>query len=272
MKAELIKAPPKSSSLGDFQNYIAECVSVVRDKTPKSAEKLWNRLLTESFGGTASRVFEYIPCTVPSSDAIYALTDGSVCISSSTQLFGFFVEDDIGIVYKYCTTMRELLNWGWSVDQCLAVVDFTNYRTFKCETPYFIYGQLSTHNQITSVSHSQRYGVCDRGYWMPPEYLDYNLNHLKAPTTNPYQDMWNSFVEETPPNTLKFYMKERLGIVRKEVWDRGADMLQNRVFTLGGYTSNPNAFPHFIDQRLDSHTQKETREFVQQLKELISEP
>ena len=225
---------PKSNSLEHLQEYIAECSSVVRDKDPKSPAKLWDRLLTESFGDTASRVFEYVPCTLIGESA-----------PPKGQYFGFWSTYD-----NYHTTMRELLNWGWTVEQCLDVVDFTHYQTFKCEAPYFIYGQVSTHNQITSVSHSQRYGTCDRGYWCPI----------------PNHPNWDYEVEHMPPFKLKAIMKAA-GIKRKEVWDRGADMLQNRVFTLGGYTNNPNAWPHFIDQRLDSHTQLETRQFTELIKE-----
>ena len=207
MTAELIT--PRDTSLEALQEYIADCASVVRDKDPKSPAKLWDRLLTESFGNTASRVFEYIPCTISNKDS-----------GLHSQYFGFFT-DIADPDATYCTTMRELLNWGWTVEQCLEVVDFSDYRTFKCMAPYFIYGQLSTHNQITSVSHSQRYGVCDRGYWMPPE-LDtpegYGLS----------QSNWNHMVETLSPIKLKGYMKDYY--VRKEVWDRGADLLQNRVF------------------------------------------
>ena len=242
---------PKSNSLEDLQEYIAECASVVRDKSPKSAEKLWNRLLKESFGGTASRVLEYVPCAVVI--PFQNLLDKYYYVN---QFFGFELIINEQAVYH--TTMRELLNWGWTVEECLETVDFTHYRAFKCETPYFMYGQLRTHNQITSVSHSQRYGTCDRGYWMPPEL---------ASTYDGIRFDWNEEVESCSPNNLKLIMKTH-GIARKEVWDRGADMLQNRVFTLGGYIQ-PNGWTHFLDQRLDSHTQKETRDFTQLIKDII---
>ena len=58
---------------------------------------------------------------------------------------------------------------------------------------------------------------------------------------------------------------KKAGITRKEVFDRGVDMLQNRVFVIGGYTNNPNAWGHFLEQRLDKHTQFETRVFVEGL-------
>ena len=230
---------PKSTSVEDLQDYIAECSSVVRDKQPRSAEKLWDRLLVESYGDTASRVFEFIPCTI----------DSGKIPNGDGQMFGFFHNEN-----WYSTNARELLNWGWPIEEILPTVDFTHYRTFKCEAPYFIYGQVSTHNQITSVSHSQRYGTCDRGYWMPPEI------ELE-------EKYWTYAVEDESPSELKLLMKE-YGIKRKEVWDRGADMLQNRVFTIGGYIQ-PNGWTHFIDQRLDSHTQLETREFTKLIKELI---
>ena len=232
MKAEQIT--PKSNSLEDLQEYIATLSSVVRDKQPRSAEKLFNRLLKESVGDKASRVLEYLPCKVDTKD-----------INSDVPIyqdFGFYILD------TYYTNARELLNWGWSVDDVLETIDFTHYKVFKCETPYFLYGQISTHNQLTTVSHSQRYSDCDRGYWMPPE-------------VTMRQADWDKFVLTSTPNDLRDTMKA-YGVKRKEVFDRGADMLQNRVFTIGGYTNNPNAWEHFFKQRLDLHTQLETREYV----------
>ncbi len=46
MKVDKIES--KSSNIEDLQEYLAELSSVVRDKSPSSAEKLWNRLLTET--------------------------------------------------------------------------------------------------------------------------------------------------------------------------------------------------------------------------------
>jgi len=62
---------------------------------------------------------------------------------------------------------------------------------------------------------------------------------------------------------------KKCGVTRKEVFDRGIDMLQNRVFVIGGYTNNPNAWGHFLEQRLDNHTQLETREFTMLLDEQL---
>lgn len=234
MKVELIK--PKSNSIEDLQEYIATLSSVVRDKQPKSAEKLFSRLLKESIGDKASRVLEYIPCTI----------DNFKTSGIHLQLFGFY-----DVKGYYYTNARELLNWGWDLENVLKAVDFTHYKVFKCEAPYFIYGQVNTHNQLTTVSHSQRYAECARGYWMPPE-------------VNISQGSWDKMIPITTPNNLKALMKQQ-GVKRKEIFDRGADMLQNRVFTIGGYTNNPNAWQHFFKQRLDSHTQLETREFASML-------
>jgi len=226
----------------ELYNYIAECSSVVRDKQPKSAEKLFNRLLTESIGDKASRVLEFIPCIVTAED--------SYNLGLQQQYFGMFDTD----TSDYYTNARELLNWGIDLHKVLAMVDFTNYKIFKCEAPYLIYGQISTHTQLTTVSHSQRYGVCDRGYWKPKEVTDISQ-----------KDWDNGVGHDWSKRTIIDTMKEA-GVTRKEVWDRGSDMLQNRVFTIGGYTNNPNAWKHFIAQRSDLHTQLETREFVELLK------
>jgi len=250
MKAELIE--PKSNNLKDLQNYIAELSSVVRDQSPKSAEKLFNRLLSESVGDKASRVLEYIPCIVDLD--LYSQDIPSKWAGNHYDILQWFGFSDGEYYY---TNARELLNWGWSIESVLKRVDFTHYKVFKCETPYFVYGQVSTHNQLTTVSHSQRYAECDRGYWMPPEVSEYLT-----------QESWNVRVETFRPNELKTLMK-KCGVTRKEVFDRGMDMLQNRVFVIGGYTNNPYAWGHFLEQRLDIHTQLETREFTMLLDEQL---
>lgn len=223
--------------------YISLCASVVRDKQPKSSEKLFNRLLTESIGNKASRVLEFIPC------AIYSKHIG---MYDSCQKFGFYQGG------MYYTNARELLNLGFSVADMLRFVDFTNYRVFKCEAPYFIYGHVSTHTQLTTVSHSQRYSKCDKGYWKPKECANID------------QGVWDIGVGEMWGQALITQLMKDNGVTRKEVFDRGRDMLQNRVFTIGGYTNNPNAWDHFIKQRLDSHTQLETREFAMLLSDALN--
>ena len=244
MKYEKVVA--KSTKQRDLDMYISDLSSVVRDKEPKSAEKLFGRLLKESVGDKASRMLEFIPCVIDSSVPMQNLDS----TNNVAQFFGFFNEGN------YYTNARELLNWGWSMKEVREVIDFTNYQVFKCETPYFIYGQVSTHTQLTTVSHSQRYADCDRGYWKPKE-------------VNMPMEQWNTCVSTFRPNELKELMRKH-GITRKEILDRGVDMLQNRVFVIGGYTNNPNAWGHFLEQRLDSHTQLETRLFAEAIDALIT--
>ena len=60
------------------------------------------------------------------------------------------------------------------------------------------------------------------------------------------------------------------GVTRMEVYARGKDMLANRVYTLGGYINNPNAWVHFLNQRsLDKHTQLETRKLASMIADLL---
>ena len=59
MKAELID-PQFDGTIESLQEYLSVCASVVRDKDPKSPSKLWNRLLTESYGNTASSSIGFI--------------------------------------------------------------------------------------------------------------------------------------------------------------------------------------------------------------------
>ena len=236
------KIVSNGNSREDVYEYIAKLASVVRDKDPKSGEKLFGRLLVESVGKRASRVLEYIPCRID----VYQVMS-NIDSNFMGQLFGFFNEE------QYFTNARELLDWGWELDDVLESACFDNYAVYKCEAPYFIYGQVSTHNQLTTVSHSQRFAECDRGYWKPPE-------------VEVSQDVWNIIVKNISKEGLALTMKQ-FGITRKEVWDRGSDMLQNRVFTIGGYTNNDNAWEHFVKERTGIHTQKETVDFTNMLNE-----
>lgn len=247
---EVIK-PPKEVTLEGLHNYLAKCSSVVRDANPKNPSRLFDRLLKESYGGRPSRVLEYIPCKIGKTNVI----------DDAVQYFGFFTSG------YYYTNMRELLNWGWSIEECLDVVDFTDYITLRCVTPYFIYGHVSTHNQLTTVAHSQRYADCKRGYWVPQEYItykqprgDYSMAEL--------QEMWDSCVMSMSPKNLSSFMR-KLGVKGKEVYNRGSDMLQYRPFTIGMYKNNPNAYKHFINQRRDVGTQKETVIFTNMLVEFV---
>jgi thymidylate synthase ThyX len=151
--------------------------------------------------------------------------------------------------------MRELLNLGIYTEECIEAIDFTYYKVFKVTTPYFIYGQVSTHTQLTTVSHSARYTASNKGYWKPDEITM-------------SQEEWDTLVADTSPRKLEQIMKEA-GVVRREVFARGADMLQYRTFTIGGYTSIPTAWKHFVAQRTDKHTQLETKLLAKQLKELL---
>ncbi len=251
MKVELIK-PPKEITSDLLKAYLAECASVIRGKPPKDNDKLFNRLIKESYGGKPSRVFEYIPCVTTK-----GLEDWAI---HKIQLFGF---DDADC--KYHTNARELLNWGWRWEDVVDVVDFTNYKAVRCTTPYFVYGQMSTHNQITSVSHSARYTESDLGYWYPEEF---GFKDLKGRR----QFVWDEMVRTYSPIALELYMKNTLGVKRREVFARGSDMLQYRSFTLGGYINGDNAWKHFINQRaLDPHTQKETRLVANMIKDEIYE-
>jgi hypothetical protein len=245
---------PKEINEDSLADYLAECMSVVRGKEIKDSIKLWNRLLKESYGSKPSRAFELIPCVV---DASFAYNQ----FCKTGKLFGY-KKDDL-----YYTNMRELLNWDWSEEYCLYKVDFTHYRAFKCVAPYYAVAQIQTHNQITSIMHSNRYTESEYGYWYPEEFTKwYMINDDRGVMI---QDSWNEAVETLNPIQLEDFMKNELGIKRREIFSRGSDSLRKREFVLGGSTIDPYAWEHFINQRLDPHTQAETREITKMIKELL---
>lgn len=262
MKAELIK-PPETITDESIKQYLADCSSVVRDKQPKNNDALFKRLTKESYGNMPSRVFEFVPCKLTRQDI---MSQKPV----PNQMFGFWTGlEDRSVEPIYWTTARELINWGYNWEDILKKIDFTYYETVKIECPYFIYGQVSTHNQITTVSHSNRYTEAQHGFWYPDEFEKW-FDPKSIPDTS-IQDTWNFIVQNTPPVSLKNFMSKELGIKRREVWSRGYDMLQNRTATLGGFTNNPHGWEHFINQRKkDLHTQLETRELTGLISNIVN--
>ena len=223
-------------TLENLQAYIAEVCSVVRDKSPRDNAKLWDRLMKESYGNKPSSTFSFIPCVLYAEDVLPMARD-------NVQFFGYFKNG------KYYTNAREVLNWGSTICDMLDVVDFSDYRAFKCVAPYFVYQQIRTHTQMQFISHSARYTASTHGYYKPREI---KMN----------DDNWEFSIIDSSPIEIENFMKDN-GVIRREVYSRGKDMLQKRVFSIGGSFSNPNSFPHFLNERGKSkHTQLETREFV----------
>lgn len=241
-------------TLENLQGYLAEVASVVRDKDPKSAAKLWDRLMVESYGKLPSSTFSFIPCTLSKDTSNEIVIKWEQYTDSSTfRFFGTF--DNVN--GKYYTNMRELLQIGFTVDEIIPTVDFTHYQAFKCMTMYKVYQQLRTHTQMNFISHSQRYTQSTHGFWYPPEFAN---RHVKL--TDP-KHAWNERVLNSTPAELEIYMKDELKIPRREIYALGKDMLELRVFSVGGYTNTQESFQHFINQRSkDAHTQLETREML----------
>lgn len=233
MKVEPIKPT------GNIEEYISSLSSAVYgNNAVKNPKKRFIALLKESYGDMASRVLEYLPCKIPAA---------GIC-DIKEQLFGFQIRGTC----NYYTNARELLHWGWTIEKVKKFIDFTHYRAFRCVAPRFVYNQVQTHTQITTVCFSARYSVNKLGYYKPKRVM---------------VDNWGWYVQNTPPIALKQYLKQFSK--RTEIYNRGADSLENVCFSLGGFLNNPNSFPHFINQRTHYKTQKETREFVKLFKKYL---
>jgi len=254
MKVELIQQPNEINEAA-VKQYIADCVSVVRNKQPKDNSRLLYRLMRESAGNKPSRVLEFVPCSTDIVSVFNFLKIGDTC-----ELNGFIDHKN----ELYYTNAREIINWGLdcgfdkylSFDRALDCVDFKNYAAVRVTAPRFVYNQLQTHTKITSVCFSARYSDNDLGYFKPDE-LDIGNGE------------WNGIINTTPPHVLKSYMKAN-GVERKEMYNRGADSLQYVVFTLGGYINSKSGWQHFKKQRVDDpHTQKETRQVAKMICDAI---
>lgn len=250
MKVVEIQTPTTTDEQSIYE-YIAKCSSVVRDKEPANPERLWNRLWEESYGNLRSRVLEYVPVTLVKGEMNH----------KAEKLYGY-MNHTTG---QYRTSMREVGNWGKSLDEAIeaGLVNFNGYKAFTVMAPRFVYNQLQTHNNVTSVCFSARYSDNHMGYWYPEEFAAFT-EHYKST-----QELWNAIVENYSPKEIRNFMKNELGIKRKEVYSRGADSLEYVKFTLGGYTDVEESWKHFVNQRLDAHTQKETREVAKMISDKL---
>ena len=245
----------------ELDRYLADVCQVVRDKDIKNPHALTDRLLKESYGSKPSSVFAFIPCVV----CIDAFNELNTTEKHGMfrQFFGFF-DNKEGMCH---TNLRELLNFGMSLDEALLYVDFTHYKAFTTRVCGATYNQIRTHTQINFLSFSSRYSDNNNGYYIPEEVSDYFWS-LPARYRNENGGLnlwWKNKVENTAPNKLIKFMKD-VGVKRKEIYNRGADMLRIRPFSIGFNTLNPNSWEHFYNQRaLDSHTQLECRTFVKEL-------
>ena len=261
-RVEEVKPLPKKGihyNKEEIAKYISRIASTVYDRDEvMNPIKRFDKLMVEAYGDTASSVLGFVPCVLNSGDES----------DSYVKIFGYFskVNGDLNTT-KYHTSLRELLKWGYSLEEALEYVDFTNYKAYKILTPYFIFGQISRHTEMNVISHSQRYAVSKHGYWMPDEFIEY---HNKSATSDvDIQVMWDDIVSNTSPFELREFMKDIIGIKRKEIYDRGSDMLENRAWCLGGYGNNPYQWEWLINQRTDKHTQLETRDLVEGLREML---
>jgi hypothetical protein len=234
-----------------IEEYLARCSSVVHGSQPKSPQKLLKRLLRESIGDKPSRILEYVPVTMPLEEVIL-----------NEKTFGVIRDQQL------ITNMREGLSLMRADSQklftykdLLSMINFDNYFVVKATAPYFVYGQISTHTQLTSVSHSNRYGESKvhPKYYLPQAIESKNVS----------QEKWDDIVDTSSPEELVSYMKHS-GCYRREVFARGSDMLRYREFTLGGYVDEWG-WIHFVQQRTDYHTQFETQFFADQIKTMIEE-
>lgn len=236
-------------------SWIADTIYPIRGVQAKKPELTFERLLKESYGNSASRVMEYIPCKL-----LHMVSKNPI------KYYGF------GYDSHYYTTGRELFNLGHDLDTILPMIDFTHYKAVRVKAPRFVYNQLQTHTNVTSVSFSARYNDGSREYWYPAEFFKYRAQKGQSNGIyNQYQKEWNRIVENSTPIQLRSFMKDELSIPRKEVYNRGADSLEYVEFTLGSFTNHPHYWEHFLNQRAeDSHTQKETREVAQLIKKVLT--
>jgi len=240
--------PMLENTKEELYRYLADVATVVKDEEIKNPEKLFERLSKESYGDKSSSVLAFVPIVLDIKNNDFSFLRNV----SFLQLFGFFKDG------KYHTNLREILNDGkYSLDEAIKLIDFTHYKAFTAVVEEFTYNQIRTHTQVQFLQQSNRRSRSKYGYFKPTELNIYT------------DEEWDLKVRSSSPKDLEYEMKNRRGVIRQEVFSRGADMLEIRKFSIGVNTFNPNSWEHLRDERKTSHTQLECRNFIAELSEYI---
>lgn len=250
---ELIDSSTANLDLEHRQKFLADCASVCRGKECSSNPKVtYERVMKESFGGKPGRPAEFIP----------VVTD-----------YDFFIDDRfVNFSYDDSLNYSTLRNLDYSFNKFNTPDKVADFKVFKLNLPMFVWAQIVTHTQISTMSQSDR--ICEvHDYWLPTdlierlnnsdEVLGYDVVLQKHTKEKFLFEMINSFPQAEVQAVLR-----RLGYHR-EVYSRFPYYAKYKTFMMAAWNNNPLTYQHFINERTTPHTQKETREVALAMKRLL---
>ena len=222
IKIDLPSQDSTKEELVEFVGGIASvCSGINADK--KRKYKIGVQCLSDAYGGTPSKPYEYLP----SITGIYRNIRSAI---KETHLYKEDYIDYIKYAYKYSE----------------------DFLIVKCRAINLVWYQLSTHRINSPLKQSKRYLPLDHKieYWFPK--FENNISITESELSNNVENM----------TVKEFRDIIRSAYNRKELQNRDLNAFELVDFYLCG------DFTNMFNERLQKKAQKETREFVQLIKDI----
>ncbi len=271
MKVNKIELPKKltESTAKQFVGRIASVCTGVECKSDAHAERVGEKNLTEAYGDTPTRAFEFVPVTL---------------INGRYQNFRE------GLT-KFPNKLRALVS-QYNMDNNTKFMGDgkirTDFHIFHTTAPRYVMAHLKTHTTLSHMMSSVRIGCNgEKEYEFPeieitehPPTSEFYTHYINEGEQDEIEieydfleyeyDLINNkgrgFAKNMPSEVftklLEFYYK------RKEITKRPLSDFEVVEMKICGYS---DAWEWFINQRTEKGVQKETREIAKMIKGLINE-
>jgi hypothetical protein len=246
----------------------------------KNPHKLWDKLAKEGTKSNPySRSFELVPVVYDSEDLLSRQDDFyNLCDFGELTRFEYCKEN------IYYTNYRALVNGGVGTNNIPynTADEVKDFKVVIAKLPMFIINHLKTHTTLTSIMNSARYmSSKDFNYWLPTDLKGRLKAYFENSDSYALQDialikLFDSYTDDTTvdllldevsPNRFEEIFKA-LGYP-KEIYQRQMAGFRYGEIVLAGWKNDPLVWDHMIELRSGTHTQKETREFIDGLVEVF---
>jgi hypothetical protein len=246
----------------------------------KNPQKLWDKLAKEGTKDNPySRSFELIPVVYDEEKLIPTTANFYRLYYNNEKLTRFEHYQD----EKYYVSYRALANVGININSVPynTANEIKDFKVVIANLPMFVVNHVKTHCMLSSIMNSARYmSSKDFDYWLPTDlkgrlkaYLEdsnsYALQDIVLKLFDSYTDNTtvDLLLDEVSPNRFEEIFRA-LGYP-KEIYQRQMAGFRYGQIVMAGWKNDPLVWDHMIELRSGTHTQKETREFIDGLVEVF---
>ena len=233
------------------------------NKEVKNPLALWDKLSVE---GTTenpfNRIFEFIPVMYKTLKDEHKLKEKfKKSRKLSFQFLRFSYVDNKGYIY---TNYRNIANIGLTDSEIAfnTKEELTDFKILEAKIPQFVFNHLKTHTQLTTIRQSDRYSKID-DFWLPDDIID----KLDKSFINSKKEALE-YLKQL--NYLDFESIFKTMGYKKEIYQRGLNGFRYTICLIGGWKNDHLGWNHLIELRSGANTQKETKEFIKAVDEVIN--